>query len=63
MLVHCSSGYGRSGTMAACYLVAEGRSPEEAIREMRRLRPGAIETDEQEAMVRAWAAECSRNTE
>ncbi len=55
VLAHCSSGYGRSGTMAACYLVSEGRTAEEAIREVRRLRPGSVETDEQEEAVRAWA--------
>ena len=60
VLVHCGSGYGRSGTMAACYLVTEGRSPEEAVEEMRALRPGSIETGEQEAAVRAWAAEWNR---
>ncbi len=55
VLAHCSSGYGRSGCVAACYLVSEGRTAEEAVEEIRRLRPGSIETDEQEEAVRAWA--------
>ncbi len=34
-LVHCFAGRGRSGTMAACYLVSLGRTPEEALAEVR----------------------------
>ncbi len=52
--VHCGSGLGRTGTMLACFLVSEGRSARGAIAEVRRLRPGSVETDEQEAAVRAW---------
>jgi atypical dual specificity phosphatase len=52
--VHCGSGLGRTGTMLACFLVSEGRSAAEAIAEVRRLRPGSVETDEQEAAVGAW---------
>ena len=52
--VHCGSGLGRTGTMLACFLVSEGRSAAEAIAEVRRLRPGSVETDEQETAVRAW---------
>ncbi len=59
VLAHCSSGYGRSGCLAACYLVSEGRTADEAIREVRRLRPGSVETDEQEEAVRAWAENIS----
>ena len=46
--VHCTAGLGRSGTMAAAYLIAEGASAEEAISHVRRLRPGSIETEAQE---------------
>ena len=59
VVVHCGSGYGRSGTLAACYLVSEGRTAEEAIEEVRRLRPSSIETDGQEEAVRAWARSIS----
>jgi atypical dual specificity phosphatase len=52
--VHCGSGMGRTGTMLACFLVSEGRRAEEAIAEVRRLRPGSIETDGQESAVRGW---------
>ncbi len=54
VVVHCGSGLGRTGTMLACFLVSEGRSAKEAIAEVRRRRPGSVETDEQEAAVGAW---------
>jgi atypical dual specificity phosphatase len=49
--VHCTAGLGRSGTMAAAYLVARGASATEAIATVRRHRPGSIETEAQEAAV------------
>lgn len=52
--VHCTAGLGRSGTMAAVYLVAEGASAEEAISSVRRLRPGSIETEAQEDAVQRF---------
>ena len=56
--VHCTAGLGRSGTMAAAFLVAEGSSPEEAISTIRELRPGSIETPAQEEAVREFATLC-----
>jgi atypical dual specificity phosphatase len=52
--VHCTAGLGRSGTMAAVYLVAEGASTDEAISTVRQLRPGSIETSAQEDAVRRF---------
>ena len=52
--VHCTAGLGRSGTMAAAYLVAEGASADEAIATVRQLRPGSIETPAQEDAVRLF---------
>jgi atypical dual specificity phosphatase len=49
--VHCTAGLGRSGTMAAAYLVAKGHPPDEAIRMVRRARPGSIENAAQEDAV------------
>jgi len=52
--VHCAYGKGRTGTFLAAYLVHAGSSAPEAIAEVRRLRPGSIETEEQEAAVEAY---------
>ena len=52
--IHCGTGLGRSGTLAACWLVTTGKNPEAAIAEVRKRRPGAIETAEQEQAVRDW---------
>uniref|UniRef100_A0A8B9H2T0 Dual specificity protein phosphatase 23 n=1 Tax=Astyanax mexicanus TaxID=7994 RepID=A0A8B9H2T0_ASTMX len=50
--VHCLHGYGRTGTMLACYLVKSRKlSGIDAINEIRRIRHGSIETREQEQMV------------
>ena len=54
--IHCAAGLGRSGTVAACYLVDLGREWIAAIESMRAVRPGAIETRGQVAAVAAYAA-------
>ncbi|CAN5286494.1 hypothetical protein BH09SUM1_BH09SUM1_15770 [soil metagenome] len=51
VLVHCHGGIGRTGTMLAAYLVSRGQTAADAIREVRRKRPGSIETGEQEEVV------------
>jgi atypical dual specificity phosphatase len=53
--VHCAYGRGRTGTVLACYFVDKGMSPREAIRHVRRLRPGSIETTEQEDLIDEYA--------
>jgi atypical dual specificity phosphatase len=58
--VHCGAGLGRTGTLVACYLVAGGLSAEDAIAKVRRLRPGSIETAEQEAAVRTFEGRIAR---
>ena len=58
--VHCYAGRGRTGTMLACYLVSTGVKAAEAVRTLRRLRPGSVETPEQERAVvnfQAWLQE------
>ena len=51
VLVHCKGGLGRAGMIAARLLVELGMAPEQAIREVRRARKGAIETPSQLALV------------
>ncbi len=55
VMVHCMGGRGRTGTMIAAYLVYRGMKPWAAIDEVRRRRRGAIETQEQESAVVAYA--------
>lgn len=49
--VSCGAGYGRAGTILACYLVTRGLSALEAIEIIRDKRPGSIETPEQEQAI------------
>ena len=51
VLVHCRGGLGRAGTIAARLLIELGMEPVTAIRQVRAVRPGAIETIEQEKYV------------
>ena len=53
-LVHCQGGTGRTGTAAAAYWIAKGVPFEEAVAKVREARPGAVETEEQLAMLRAF---------
>ncbi|KAF9269039.1 ATP dependent DNA ligase [Marasmius fiardii PR-910] len=68
LLVHCGGGKGRAGTVVACYIAAFGfnkpspghvqdhpeMSAGEAVETIRRLRPGSIETSQQEDFVAKW---------
>lgn len=50
--VHCTMGIGRTGTILAGWLITQGYSADDALEEIRRCRPGAVETSEQEAFLR-----------
>jgi len=52
ILVHCRGGLGRAGTIAARLLIELGMEPAKAITLVRAVRPGAIETPDQEEFVR-----------
>ncbi|MFO0590555.1 MAG: cyclin-dependent kinase inhibitor 3 family protein [Polyangiaceae bacterium] len=55
VVIHCRGGLGRSGTVAACALIARGASAEDAIRVVRASRKGAVENERQEEFVRQFA--------
>ena len=52
ILVHCRGGLGRAGMIAARSLVETGVDPEDAMKRVRAVRPGAIETRLHEQWVR-----------
>jgi ADP-ribosyl-[dinitrogen reductase] hydrolase len=56
VLVHCRGGLGRAGTIAARLLIELGMEPTKAIEHVRAVRPGAIETSDQERFVRNLGA-------
>ncbi len=54
--LHCTAGLGRTGTMVACWLVQHDNLPaRDAIARLRRLRPGSIETADQEDAIIEFA--------
>ncbi len=58
--VHCGAGLGRTGTVLAAYFVATGLPPREAVEKVRALRPGSVETAEQERAVERFAGRVPR---
>jgi atypical dual specificity phosphatase len=59
--VHCGAGFGRTGSILAAYLVSKGASAEDAISRVRALRPGSIETDDQEEAIAEYARRSHRS--
>ena len=59
--VHCAAGLGRTGTVLAAYFVAQGVPTRDAIEKVRDLRPGSVETVEQERAIERFAGRAARN--
>ena len=53
--VHCTAGKGRTGTILAAYFVDQGLSADAAIKRVRNLRRGSVETLEQEEAIAEFA--------
>ena len=52
---HCAWGRGRTGTMMACYLAKRRHlSAAAAIAEIRRMRPGSVDSEKQENAVHLY---------
>jgi atypical dual specificity phosphatase len=48
-MVHCAAGRGRTGTILAAYLIKkENLTANQAIKKIRSMRPGSIQSDRQE---------------
>ena len=61
LYIHCIAGVGRTGTVVGCHLVRHGMKPDEAIREIKKLRhripshwARSPEADEQVDFIHNW---------
>ncbi len=54
VVVTCQAGLGRTGTVLASYLVYVGYKPEDAMKLIRQLRPGSIQTADQEEAIKLY---------
>ena len=61
--VHCGAGLGRTGTVLAAYFVNQGLRAKDAVAKVRELRPGSVETADQERAVEAFARRSAKSDE
>ena len=61
--IHCAAGLGRTGTVLAAYFVASGLTPRAAVEKVRELRPGSVETADQERAIERFATRATRRGE
>ena len=54
VVVSCRAGIGRTGTVLACYLVHMGHGATDAVKRLKGLRPGSIESPLQLAFVYSY---------
>lgn len=55
--VHCQAGLGRTGTILAAWYVEQGLDAAMAIAKVREMRPGSIESREQEEAIATFASQ------
>ena len=60
--VHCEAGLGRTGTLLATYLIAQGESTKVAIAEVRTAERNAVETGHQIQFLEQYAKRICTNT-
>jgi atypical dual specificity phosphatase len=54
LAVHCLAGLGRTGLVLAAWLVREGLTAAEALRRLRMIEPGFVQSQEQEDLLKAF---------
>jgi atypical dual specificity phosphatase len=55
VLVHCAAGKGRTGTVLAAYFIKnDGLTPMEAVKKLRGMRPGSIQSERQEMAINTF---------